>query len=123
MAITSTDRRRTLRGIYKAALNNGVSLATQLETERDAAEALVSTGARTIQSVTGNGLATTFADDGAAGMQPVDRARMIEEIIDTVDDANASLTTPTDAELFAEAMHRLRGVTEVRSSFTSLTMS
>lgn len=104
MGFSTADKQAWIKRIYRKSAENAVTLKVQIETDLDAAVDSVATGE--IASISGNGMATTFA---MSGMKPNDAVQLLNSIDNLYVAARSTLVaagdaTPTDAEIRDEML-------------------
>lgn len=125
MALTTDYKRSQLRLIYlRLAPAAGKALQDYL---LDALAALPSSvaGVGAVRSTAGNGHTVEFfgANEGAVSL--ADAAALFSQLLDLYDQARAALVsagiaTPTDAQIYAEMIDRLRDVSTEYSDFSDV---
>lgn len=127
MAFTTADKKAWIKRIYRKSVENGVPFKDQIETDLDTAVDAVAGGE--IQSVSGNGLATTFAVSGGAinGISPTDAKRLLNSVDDLYDAAVSDLasrstpiSSPTDEQIRAAMLTLCVPKYSMTADFTSL---
>ena len=104
MGFSTNDKRAWTKRIFRKCVENSISFKEQIEADLDAAVDSVATGQ--IASVSGNGLATSFA---SSGLSPVDASQLLNDLDDLYDEARADLvadgdSSPTDMEIRDEML-------------------
>lgn len=124
---TTADKKAWIKRIYRKSVNEGVSFKDQIETDLDAAVDAMAGGE--IQSVSGNGLSTTFASQGGgiSGFSPTDAKRLLNVIDDLYISAVADLaaqatavSSPSDEQILATMLTLCVPIRRVTADFTDL---
>lgn len=106
MGFSANDKRAWTKRIFRKAVENSCSFKEQIEADLDAAVDAVSGGQ--IASVSGNGLATTFA---SSGLSPKDAVELLDALDDLYEEAKDDLinatppvASPTDTQIRDEML-------------------
>ena len=108
--LTAHESRGFLRGLYRAAAGQGLSLSDALYSALDSRYATIKNGALVVSSSTNGHSFTVAAPESFSALSLVG---YISRLIDILEQANTALVaagtaTPTDAELLAQMLTDVR---------------
>lgn len=124
MAATTAFRRLFLRGLYAEATRLGLGFEAALTAAVGVNYAATKTG-KVIIATGAAGRTVQFNLPSSGGLTPVEIGELVSDLFDLFDTCqsaliSAGITSPTDAQIFAEMKSRLQPVTESRTDFIGL---
>lgn len=124
MAATTAFRRLFLRGLYAEATRLGLGLEAALTAAVGVNYAATKTG-KVIIATGAAGRTVQFQLPSSGGLTPVEIGELVSDLFDLFDTCStalisAGITSPTDAQIFAEMKARLQPVTEYRTDWSGM---
>lgn len=120
MGVSTAIKRLQLRKAY--SLVGGGTTLLEVLTDAGFAQLDVSSGGQIVAFTSSNGKTVAFA---RGNVTPDDWVELFSDLLDLYDTANAVLisggaTSPTDAQIYAEMMRRLKPVRSYHNDFSDL---
>lgn len=119
MDVSTNFKRSYLRRLYRAAVAAPVTLLAKLESEQDTIVATAERG-QTIAGTSAKGHSVNYSVPGNGAPTQSEMAEVIEQLMTLYELVDAITDVDTDAERYAEMLHRLKPVRSFRKSFTTL---